>query len=325
MNIDTIQYDGLPGVAYPGKKGMVGDHGPKSTFIHGTPLVEFGYRNNDTSWYVLINFGSSDIDTFADIGGQDDYLVNDFVMYYKNDNENVYLNQITHITHIKDNFDIIYPDMIKYMPNVSEDKILVIFNQIKEKLRTYPNLNRIIFAEYKDSWSNKSKNDISIIINTRNIEHEQYTGNIKAENDTYYAETETSSSEVITFDVLSNDPNDPIGDVMIEAEFIKQNPICHMSSMLPDMYDNNPQNRNASEYPLGFPENMSYDVNYDNEELENFSVIVKNFNDGTNESVFHSNVFIPKNDYSDYIILVYIYTKISDVAFKKEFLGEMTL
>lgn len=319
MSITTVEYDGVPGVSYPGLRGEIGERGICSFFINDSSI--------SGTWSAYVFFGGPSIDLICSQTTLDTCKKNDFIFYYNEKDEKIYLNQLVDIIDYNTmTYEEIISSMQSSMDGVEYDKLTATLNIINNIVSSYQQIQHIFISEYKDSWSNKDKNDISVIINTKNIEHEQYTGGV-IENDEsrYFAETENGSVELITFDVVSNDPNDPIGEIMIEAEFIKQNPLCRMDSVFPQLYNNNPKGRNSSEYPLGFPENINYEINFDNENLENFNVIVKNFNDGSNDAVYHSNIYIPKNDYSDYVIMLYVYTKISDISFKKDFLGQMSL
>ena len=94
-----------------------------------------------------------------------------------------------------------------------------------------------------------------------------------------------------------------IRDIKIEAEFYTDNASPEMGSILPDMWSNpKDQTVTSNNYPFGYLENYSYKINYDSENLDNFTVILKDWN-----SEAGLDTKIPTHLFDGYTVYIYAY------------------
>lgn len=142
--------------------------------------------------------------------------------------------------------------------------------------------------------------DLELIKTTFNLNYVSYSGVIL--DNTNAMGTTQGLAEFIVFNILAPDNTD-IKNIRIEAEFYTDNVTPEMSSIYPALWSN-PSDANvlSMNYPSGYLENYSYKINYDDENLENFTVILKDFGEGV-ENVKK----LPLNIFNNYSIYIYAY------------------
>lgn len=336
-----IKIDGTPGVSVPGNRGETGARGTSVFYINDTHRGSLSYNEaRSTECYVLYIKGLSEYERVIIIKKATEvfklypFQHNDYAFIYSSGRNDTTLFQIDNVDNV-------------YVEGQSEDTKRNLLNSLNEGLKefgqksieseyneivnsvmftTWTTNIRVVYSEYKDSWSQDSAYDISVVANTIDIEYNGMTGSVALMDSSFYPVQTKKTKSYIAFDVISNDPNSGIGDLMVEAEFINQNLLCSMSSMKPELWlGNTSEDTKNIDYPFGYQHNIDYRTNYDNEELGNFSVILKRFDEDSDKAIHMALAKIPANNFSDYVVKLYVYVKSTSTSFKKEYLGELSL
>ena len=113
----------------------------------------------------------------------------------------------------------------------------------------------------------------------------------------------------------------PIGDYKITVEFLykKDNPF--VDSVISDLFSTD-ENDNSL---LGAPYNFRKGLSFDDENLNTFEVIIKDYEDGKNELSFNSTkmFYIPEHRQNDYVAYFYIYYKKLNGGYNKVLVNKM--
>lgn len=112
----------------------------------------------------------------------------------------------------------------------------------------------------------------------------------------------------------------------IEAEFTSPfNKKQIMSTMRDTLWkveaadENTPTN---AAYPHGRPENFKYTLNFDNEDPGDFTIVIKDYNEGNDVKLYTSTMLVPYALNERYIVTIYGYYKSTSDNCSKIFLGQ---
>ena len=112
----------------------------------------------------------------------------------------------------------------------------------------------------------------------------------------------------------------PIGDYKITVEFLykKDNPF--IDSIISKLFIKGENNS-----VIGSPTKFQRGQTFDDENLNTFEVIIKDYDDGKNELSFNSTqkFYIPKHRQKDYIVYIYIYYKKLNGGYNKVLVNKM--
>jgi len=132
-----------------------------------------------------------------------------------------------------------------------------------------------------------------------------------------------SYAEYLSFTVASVDENKRIGNIRVEAEFIPEIYSGYMKSMRTKLWESGTMDKINLLYPYGFSENYNENTNYDDENLGDFTVVIKNFGEGDNLNKFDSKSVIRKSSIENGIMLIYVYEKDTPITMKKYLIGSI--
>ena len=289
----VIHIDGTPGITLEGIRGDKGKNGGMLFFTDG--------RSSD--FYSLFDIWPNDyISTAPSFAEKKNYCTGvtpaarDYVLTHIQNVAYVYI-----INHVIDKSDIINKDLHKYVESgiISQEYADNILNYYKD----YPRHDCCLVTEISSLMflANATSDlfDIEILKNTVNLNYISYTGAILDNNS---MGTTQGTAELALFSILAPDNTD-LRNIRIEAEFYTDNTNAEMSSIYPALWSN-PDSTNvlSMNYPSGYLENYSYKNNYDSENLENFTVILKDFGEGA-ETIKR----VPFNLLNNYSIYIYAY------------------
>ena len=85
--------------------------------------------------------------------------------------------------------------------------------------------------------------------------------------------------------------------------------------------------RASRQHPFGMIENYSSELNFDSEDLGDFELILKYFDEGNEDQTYVSKKIVPRSLIEDngYMIEIYAYYKSSNALYQKLYLGEASL
>lgn len=145
-----------------------------------------------------------------------------------------------------------------------------------------------------------------VTVSFSDISYEGYSGSIHSDGDAAKAFTIEKTARVLNF-VITSEIREEFEGVRIEADFYRKDINGEMHGITPSFWSTlNPNMYNVN-YPAGYLNNYSYTLNYDDEILDNFTVIVKDYNDMPQSTVFESYIKIPEIMVSDYSVCLYAY------------------
>ena len=241
----------------------------------------------------------------------------------------------------------IYPEVGDYIIFVDKNSTYILLIE-KVEYGNYQSVTRC-YCKVLDAW-NKDINDAQQIINTTEITdniniyctnydfaYNKLTDDI---NDIYDRKPNieyTHTSDILkNFLIISKNNNYTLGNYKIELEFLSvyNTPIMH--STIADYFSNSDNYffGDISKYDRTHNrvyENIKFTKSsFDDEKLDNFTIIIKDYNEGVNSSVYNSTVKIPvkylnafKNDYPN--IHLYIYVKKLNGSINKILIGEFNV
>lgn len=154
----------------------------------------------------------------------------------------------------------------------------------------------------------------------------------------------------VTFSVFSNLSKEEREKLAVFARLYKneEEKLCIVSSVVDDMW-NPPEGleegttprtltqegfeayieaeHESRLHPFGMIENYTSDLNFDNENLGDFELILKYFDEGNDEQTYISKQIVPRSLIEDnsYSIEIYAYYKSSNAVYQKLYLGEAAL
>jgi hypothetical protein len=303
-HLKTYQLDGLPGLTFPGIKGNVGERGLRTYTNYYSPLSSNQYGIYDL-WLSNTISAEPYISSIYNCNVGEIPISNDYLLYSQSGS--IYLYKIEY-----------------YVRRGDLSSKQFIDDNINNILDYYTNhSNDLCIATLIDTWAQVESN-ISIVANTKNIAYEAWNGETKIVNGDLYAVKTNATSPFIYFDVISTVGNN-LGKIKVTAEFNKDSTnYGEMGSELQKMWYDIPTSSDPSNYIYGYPDNYNYTLNYDNEELGNFEIIIKDWSDAVNQTSYSSPSYIKKETLNDYIISLYVYTNISNFI-NKTYIGEFTV
>ena len=300
----VIKIDGAPGLTLEGKKGATGKNGGM-LFYTDCPKINYAFSIFDMWSNDSVSSGPIFIDkrnfcNFA-VPSARDYIVTHVQnMVY------VYI-----VNSVLDKNSIINRDLTTYVNKgvISAEyakKILNYYSDGAHNINDCCLVTEINSLVFRTNISN-SLFDIEIYCenSTNAVGGESgyvgYTGIIM---DNLVMETESTNTSVAFLNIIPGDINiSSFNKIRIEAEFYTDNVSAEMCSIYPSLWSN-PGNDNLlnMNYPSGYLENYDYKITYDSENLENFTVILKDFNEsiGTGKK-------IPLQLFEDYTVCIYAY------------------
>lgn len=293
----TIKIDGAPGITLEGKKGNTGKNGGMLFFTD--------YQDDHSA-----AFGKFDIWPF-DHEANGPYFTNRYnFCKYTNPAVNDYI-----LTHIQNTSYVYIINVIIPKNNIilrNFDPYIeagLITQEYADKITNFyaiqQNYNDCCFVTEISSlnfFSNISGKIFDINISktySDSISYEEYTG-VVLEN--MKMGLKEANAEFATFNIVPAETSS-IRDVRIEAEFYTDAANPEMGSIIPNMWSNpNDPTVTSSNYPFGYLENYSYKINYDSENLDNFTVILKDWNSETG-----LDTKIPLPLFDGYTVYIYAY------------------
>lgn len=174
-------------------------------------------------------------------------------------------------------------------------------------------------VECIDSWISDEVFDISVIIKTISKPYDAAASNNNR------VTKKSTNMNFITFDVISNDVNKKLGLIKVEAEFISKDITASISSNMTDKWKSDDPSDDASNHPFGYLKNYGKIENFDNENLNNFKITIKDFSEGYNSISYSSDTKIRQQDLNGYTIKLYVYSKKSGPIMRKEYIGELNV
>lgn len=113
----------------------------------------------------------------------------------------------------------------------------------------------------------------------------------------------------------------PIGDYKITVEFLYKKDQPFVDSLIAKLYSDGGYNNSV----IGDSNNFVRGMNFDNEKLNTFDVIIKDYNDGKNELSFNSTqkFYIPEERWDDYVAYFYVYYKKLNGGYNKVLVNKM--
>lgn len=290
----VIHIDGAPGITLEGIRGAKGKNGGMFFFTDGVN-TDYVYSLFD----IWPNDYASTAPSFVEKRNYCEGVIpasGDYILTHIQNTAYVYI-----INNVIDKSDIIAHNLSKYV----EDGIISqeYADNILEYYNNHPRHDCCLVTEISSLMflANVSSRlfDIEIIKNSVNLNYVSYTGIVLDNNS---MGTTKGSAEILIFSILAPDNTD-LKNIKIEAEFYTDNTSAEMSSIYPALWANPDSNNVLSmNYPSGYLENYSYKNNYDGENLENFTVILKDFGEGV-ENLKR----IPFSILNDYSIYIYAY------------------
>ena len=299
----VINIDGVPGITLEGRKGETGKNGGMLFFTDGT--------NNNLSYSVFDiwpNDYVSNHPSFIDKRNFCDFTipaVNDYILTHIQNIAYVYIINV-----FIDKSSIVKKDLSKYIERgeITEeyaDSILAYYSEDSHTTNDCCLVTEISSLSY---FSNISNNifEMNIFKVFTDVNYTAYTGNLVGNTsqpipETGIMGTTETSAQFAFFNIIMADTHN-MENIRVEAEFYTNNISGEMCSIYPALWSGNSTNILSKNYPMGYLENYDYKINYDSENLENFTVIIKDF--GENGS---NGKKIPLQAFSGYTICIYAY------------------
>lgn len=127
-----------------------------------------------------------------------------------------------------------------------------------------------------------------------------------------------------TFSINSTLSSTEKRKIKVVAEFRNENDeyISIPSSCIPELFISNPDVPDDIKMVYGWASNINPDVNFDSENLRNFTLTIKDFNEGNDVDRFESSVEVPEFVYEKYNIYIYAYYKTQPSVYKKIYLND---
>ena len=294
-----IKIDGAPGVTLEGRKGATGKNGGMLFFTD--------YSNNDHS----AAFGKFDIWPFGH-ESEGPYFTNKYnFCKYANPSVNDYI-----LTHIQNTSYVYIINAVLYKNDLREGKFQPLIeaglitqeyaNKISHYYKASQQYNDCCFVTEISSLSfftNIAGKSFDINITktmTESLSYQGYTGIVQESSMQMGVKME--NAEFAMFSIIPAETAS-IKDIKIEAEFYTDSASPEMGSILPNMWSNPKDSTvTSNNYPFGYLENYSYKINYDSENLDNFTVILKDWNSETG-----LDTKIPTHLFNGYTVYIYAY------------------
>lgn len=123
-----------------------------------------------------------------------------------------------------------------------------------------------------------------------------------------------------TFSINSDLSNKEKRKIKVVAEFVKDSDmnLATVSSCLPEKFLPASSTEDNDIFTVyGRLSNIGHTLNFDNEDLRDFSITIKDFDEGNDSNKYDSFIDIPEYVYQNYNIYIYAYYKIQPSLYKK--------
>lgn len=298
----TYQLDGMPGITLQGVKGDSGERGVRTYTNYYTDASLFQYNVYDL-WLTDTVSNDPYINHIYNCNVNEKPIENDYLLYSQSGM--MYLYKVDNYTANKDasvfTSDIVSPEYAA---------------KIREYYDSSLNTNDLCLGKLLDTWK-QSENTISVVANTKTVAYDAWNGEIV---DNKAVKTPTTY-EFVVFDVLSATGNN-LGKVKVTAEFHKENTNNGQlgSTLIKHIWNDG---NNVQSYPYGLPNNIQYTLNYDDEDLGDFEIVIKDWTDATSQTYYSCPSCIKKETLQDYVISLFVYTSNNNIV-TKSYIGEFS-
>jgi hypothetical protein len=300
----VINVDGAPGITMEGGKGITGKSG-------GMFFITDAITNLD-QYYSVFDMWSQDISTrpmYIDKKNYCKYATpqkDDYVLTHMHDFTYVYIIVVSISKE-----DLYERESLDKYVNAGEiskeyaDKIFAYYSD--NALEDCCLVKEVSILNTANALSGNNALNIEVSVRSDEVMYDGYNGNIDTDGKAFITK---KTVPYLTFSVKTENP-ESLNKIKIEAEFIKNNRnVGEMSSLYPALWSN-PEDETVinCNYINGYLNNYRYDMNFDNEDLGNFSVILKDWNVQVTTNIFDTTVRLPENiiDENNYIVFIYAY------------------
>ena len=150
---------------------------------------------------------------------------------------------------------------------------------------------------------------------------------------------QTTDFMCISFSVFSNMSAKELEKLAVIANFIKRDngkKVFTQSTVTNELWDSPTAegdsitetdiiNSASNEHPFGLIGNYKPGMNFDEEDLGDFTIFIKYFDEGNDQQTYFSEQIVPESIIENYDIELYAYYKTSNAAYQKIYLGEAAL
>lgn len=178
-------------------------------------------------------------------------------------------------------------------------------------------LNTMLFNEIGNLFT------FDITVSFNDISYEGYSGSIHSDGEAAKAFTIDKTVRCLNF-VITAETREEFEGVRVEADFYRKDITGEMHGITPSFWSTYNPNMYNVNYPAGYLNNYSYNLSYDEEVLDNFTVVVKDYNDMPQSTVFESYIKIPEVMVSDYSVCLYAYCT-TNSGIEKVYIGDFDL
>lgn len=316
-----IKIDGAPGITLENEKGNTGKNGGMIFF------TQISNSSTGDDYFSIFdmwsNEGINDMPIYINKHNYCEYVIpdkDDYIVIYSQNMVYIYIVKML----IKQNDLYNRDDLNKYiqngLPAEYADNIYNYYN-IHHAEKDCCLVKRIsvlntAFTEMSDT----NLSNINVSVSLDNILYTGYTGDIQNN----YPVMAEKSLPYITFNI-SAESKSALSNLKIEAEFFKNEINGEMCSILPTLWKNpNDINLLNKNYYIGYLENYNYKNNFDEENLSNFTIIVKDYNQNSDNNVYISTIKIPEIAVYNYSVCLYAYY-ITNSGIDKIFIGNFLI
>lgn len=165
--------------------------------------------------------------------------------------------------------------------------------------------------------------NIDVTVSLDELPYVGYSNEITVTRDTAALNTTDKTVKYLLFNI-SAESSTILKDIKIEAEFYKNSINGELCSILPELWEN-PVNTNLNNgnYPIGYIENYNYDNNFDNENLGNFILVLKEKDDEAT-NIYTSKIKIPESMVEEYHVCIYAYCD-TNSGINKIYIGDFSI
>lgn len=320
MKNKVIKIDGAPGITLEGVRGSKGRKGGMIFFtddLRGLdPFSIFDMWSSETVTKSPISKNTSN---YCEYATPEKY---DYIVSHTQSMAYVYIVEI-----FIPKEDVVDRNRLeKYVESkeITKEYADNIFNYYNQHLvydccfvKRISALNTALFSEIGNLHT------FDVTVSSDDISYNGYSGSIHADGDAGKAFMIEKTVKCLNF-VVTAESREEFDGVRIEADFYRKNINGEMHGITPSLWSTlNPNMLNIN-YPAGYLNNYSYTLNYDDEILDNFTVVIKDYDDMPQSAVFESYIKIPETMVLDYSVCLYAYcTTISGI--EKIYIGDLDL
>lgn len=322
MKNKVVNIDGAPGITLEGVKGAKGRKGGMIFFADDIPGID-PFSIFDMWVSDSIESGPAYINerNYCEYASPDEY---DYIVTHTQNMAYVYIVEAFIPKDALYDYD---GSMSKFTENskLTKEAVEYIYNYYTVHptndcciVRKISALNTVLLGDS----GNIHNFDITISLN--DISYTGYSGSLHVdESGTGKAFQIEKTAKYLSFSI-TGESREEFENVKIEAEFYRQGINGEMHSVAPSFWSTTNSNLLNRNFPCGYLENYTYTLSYDDENLDNFTVVIKDYADMPASTVFESGIKIPETMVSDYSVSIYAYcTTISGI--EKIYVGDLDL